>query len=115
MQESVSEQRGAWSGVDPAPRRGLRPLKKLWPYMQRYRGTLALALLVLLLAAAAGLGLPVGIRLVIDEGFSATNAQMIDRYFLLLFGLMVPNCLRQAGTISPLRNSMRHADARVGQ
>ena len=87
MQGSVSEQRGAWSGVDPAPRRGLRPLRKLWPYMRRYRGTLALALLALLLAAAAGLGLPVGIRLVIDEGFSATNAQMIDRYFLLLFGL----------------------------
>ncbi|MFQ5567173.1 MAG: ABC transporter transmembrane domain-containing protein [Paracoccaceae bacterium] len=87
MQESVSEQRGAWSGVDPAPRRGLRALKKLWPYMRRYRGTLALALLALLLAAAAGLGLPVGIRLVIDEGFSADNAQMIDRYFLLLFGL----------------------------
>jgi ATP-binding cassette subfamily B protein len=55
--------------------------------MRRYRGTLALALLALLLAAAAALGLPVGIRLVIDEGFSADNAQMIDRYFLLLFGL----------------------------
>lgn len=87
MQESVSEQRGAWSGGDPAPRRGLRPLKKLWPYMRRYRGTLALALLALLLAAAAALGLPVGIRLVIDEGVFADNAQMIDRYFLLLFGL----------------------------
>ena len=50
---------------------GLRALKGLWPFMRPYRSTIVLALAALLVAAAAGLGLPVGVRLVIDEGFSA--------------------------------------------
>lgn len=55
--------------------------------MRPYRRTIVLALAALLVAAAAGLGLPVGVRLVIDEGFSAEDAGQIDRYFLLLFAL----------------------------
>lgn len=79
----------ARTGVEHNPQRDLLPLKHLWPFMSPYRGTLALALLVLLVAAAASLALPVGVRLVIDEGFSADKAAAIDRYFLLLFGLTV--------------------------
>lgn len=66
---------------------GLRALKRLWPFMRPYRSTIVLALAALFVAAAAGLGLPVGVRLVIDEGFSAEDAGQIDRYFLLLFAL----------------------------
>lgn len=46
-----------------------------------------LALMALFAAAASGLALPIGVRLVIDDGFSAENARAVDRYFLLLFAL----------------------------
>ncbi len=71
----------------PHARRDLTPLRELWPFMRPYTATAVLAGLALLFAAAASLSLPVGVRLVIDEGFSADSARAIDRYFLLLFGL----------------------------
>ena len=72
---------------------GLRPLKQLWPFIAPYRGTLLLALGALMAASAAGLSLPVGVRFVIDEGFSrevvqnSGDASVVDRYFLVLFVL----------------------------
>jgi ATP-binding cassette subfamily B protein len=45
---------------------------------------MVLALGALLIAAAAMLFLPMTLRNVIDQGFSAENAAAIDRYFLLL-------------------------------
>ena len=73
----------------------LRPLKQLLPFISPYRATLLLALAALLVAAAASLSLPVGVRFVIDEGFSSDNVRAagtvaaIDRYFLALFALAV--------------------------
>ena len=72
----------------------LRPLKQLVPFIWPYRGVLFLALLALIVAAAASLSLPVGVRLVIDEGFSSEtvrhgNIAAIDRYFLALFGVAI--------------------------
>ena len=57
--------------------------------MRPYRGRLILAALALLVAAAAGLALPVGVRLVIDQGFSVDNSAAIDRHFLVLFAIAV--------------------------
>ena len=71
----------------------LRPLAQLLPFISPYRATLLLALVALLVAAAASLALPVGVRFVIDEGFSIDNVgaagavSAIDRHFLVLFGL----------------------------
>jgi ATP-binding cassette, subfamily B, bacterial len=45
---------------------------------------MAIALVALLIAAGAMLALPVALKNVIDEGFSAANAAAIDRYFVLL-------------------------------
>jgi ATP-binding cassette subfamily B protein len=45
---------------------------------------MVVALGALLVAAAAMLFLPITLRNVIDEGFSASNAAAIDRYFVLL-------------------------------
>lgn len=70
-----------------SPRRVLRPLLALWPFLRAYRGTVLLALTALVAAAVAGLALPIGVRLVIDDGFSAESARAVDRYFLLLFAL----------------------------
>jgi ATP-binding cassette subfamily B protein len=73
----------------PTGRTGLRALARLWPYMRRYRLQLMLAVGALLVAAMAGLAMPIGVRLVIDQGFSADNNAAIDRHFLLLFAIAV--------------------------
>ncbi len=70
----------------PLPRKP-GPLAQLAPFLAPYRGTLLLALLALLIAAGASLVLPVAVRQMIDQGFSRSNAEHIDRYFLLLFGV----------------------------
>ena len=41
--------------------RSLKPLRALWPYLRRYRGTLVLALGALLIASAAMLVLPIAL------------------------------------------------------
>jgi len=45
---------------------------------------MAIALVALLIAAGAMLGLPMALRNVIDQGFTAANAAAVDKYFLLL-------------------------------
>jgi ATP-binding cassette, subfamily B, bacterial len=62
----------------------LKPLRALLPFLAPYRGRMLLALGALLIAAGAMLFLPMALRNVIDQGFSAENAAAIDRYFLLL-------------------------------
>jgi ATP-binding cassette, subfamily B, bacterial len=74
-------------GLDRARSRDLRPLRDLLPFLKPYRGMLLAALGALVLAAGATLSLPVAVRFVIDQGFSADNAAQIDRYFLAMFGI----------------------------
>jgi ATP-binding cassette, subfamily B, bacterial len=74
-------------GADRARSRNLRPLRDLVPFLTPYRGMLLAALAALLLAAAATLSLPVAVRFMIDEGFSAESAAKVDRYFLAMFGI----------------------------
>jgi ATP-binding cassette subfamily B protein len=72
------------SNVDRPKAASLRPLRALLPFLAPYRGRMLVALGALLVAAAAMLFLPITLRNVIDEGFSASNAAAIDRYFFLL-------------------------------
>ena len=69
--------------------RSLQPLRALWPFVQAYRGHIALALGALFVAAAAMLAMPVTVRYVIDMGLAAEDPATIDRYFLWLFGVAV--------------------------
>jgi len=62
-----------------------RNLKALLPLARPYRSKMILAGLFLLLSTMATLVLPVAVRQVIDEGFSASNIASIDRWFWLLF------------------------------
>jgi ATP-binding cassette, subfamily B, bacterial len=64
--------------------KSLRPLASLLPFLVPYRGRMLLALGALLIAAAAMLFLPMALKNVIDQGFTASNIAAIDRYFLLL-------------------------------
>ncbi|MBB4121509.1 ABC transporter transmembrane domain-containing protein [Martelella radicis] len=65
----------------------LRPLAAILPYIAAYRGLVAGALVFLFTASLVTLALPVAVRRVIDHGFSADDAQLINNYFLVL-GLM---------------------------
>ena len=62
--------------------RSLGPLRALLPYLQPYRGVLALALLALLVAAAAMLALPVAFRHLVDQGLSSRSTDTINQYFV---------------------------------
>lgn len=65
-------------------RRSLAPLRGLWPHLVRYRGRLLAALGAILVAALATLALPLAVRRMIDFGFAADQAGLVDRYFEVL-------------------------------
>jgi ATP-binding cassette subfamily B protein len=64
--------------------KSLKPLRALLPFLAPYRARMLLALVALGFAAAAMLALPQALKNVIDQGFSASNAAAIDRYFYWL-------------------------------
>ena len=68
--------------------RNLRPLARLVPFLWRYRGRMAVALVALLVAAAATLVVPVAARRVIDNGFTAANATLVDQYFAVMLAVV---------------------------
>ena len=79
--------------------RKLQPLARLWPFLRRYRRTLALAGIALVAAAAATLCLPVALRFMLDAGFSEAQAERIDATFMALFGV---------ATVLALASSLRY-------
>ena len=77
--------------MDPSPfeeaerkRRSLKPLRRIFPYMSRYRGMIAGALVSLVLAAVTTLTLPLAVRRMIDHGFTGANGAFINNYFGML-------------------------------
>ena len=69
----------------------LKPLGRIFPYLKSYKRHVFFALTFLFLAAATTLVLPLAIRRMIDEGFSAGNSAFINDYFsvlLLVAGLL---------------------------
>ncbi|WP_295808155.1 ABC transporter transmembrane domain-containing protein [uncultured Nitratireductor sp.] len=67
-----------------AKRRSLKPLRRLLPYIGRYRGLALAALFFLVLAAMATLTLPLAVRRMIDNGFSESDSVFIANYFSML-------------------------------
>ncbi len=65
----------------------LKPLTRLLPYIARYRGRALLALLALVVASGATLIVPVAVRRMIDFGFSADAAALIDSYFSVMIAV----------------------------
>ncbi len=87
IMQKLSPNQKQKSESDPAPRRKLRPLRGLMPFVKPYTRTIGLILVALLIAAGATLAMPVAVRHVIDSGISADQAGSIDRYFFALFAL----------------------------
>ena len=73
--------------------RSMGPLRQLLPFLQPYRGRIALALVFLLLAAGSTLSFPLALRWLIDGGLlhPSTNASRggLSVHFVALFGLAV--------------------------
>ncbi|GAC1556298.1 MAG: ABC transporter ATP-binding protein/permease [Beijerinckiaceae bacterium] len=59
----------------------LRTLVPLLPYVARYKGRALAALAALSVASAATLAVPLAVRRMIDHGFSAEGAGLINSYF----------------------------------
>ncbi|MFT3856478.1 MAG: ABC transporter transmembrane domain-containing protein [Aquabacterium sp.] len=77
----------------PPPAKSAKPLQGLRPFLQPYRGRIALALFCLVMAALTTLVLPIALRTLIDKGFVAPDAgdrvMALRQHFLALFGVGV--------------------------
>ncbi|MCX8292992.1 ABC transporter transmembrane domain-containing protein [Phyllobacterium sp. 0TCS1.6A] len=78
-------------------RRTLKPLRRIIPYMTRYKPWLAGALVSLALAAGTTLTLPLAVRRMIDHGFSGSNGAFINNYFGMLVLLAALLAIASAG------------------
>lgn len=65
-------------------RRDLKPLRMLWPFLRPYRLQMAGATLALIVAAGTVLGLGQGLRALVDRGFAAGNADLLNQALLVL-------------------------------
>ncbi|HWK96551.1 MAG TPA: ABC transporter transmembrane domain-containing protein [Pseudolabrys sp.] len=88
----ASEGRGLGTpqpGETAASRRvNVKPLKRLAPYVLRYRGRALAALVALIVAALTTLVVPIAVRRMIDFGFSAQAAELINSYFSVLIAVV---------------------------
>jgi len=87
-----SDGRGLDTDGAPVPAAGkrsikLKPLTRLLPYIARYRGRAFAALLALIVASGATLIVPLAVRRMIDFGFSAESAALIDNYFSVMIAV----------------------------
>lgn len=64
-------------------------IKLLWNFVKAYPGHLTGAGITLLVASLATLSIPLALRQVVDQGFSAENSGAIDQYFAILLSLAV--------------------------
>lgn len=70
-------------------RRDLKPLRRLLPFLWPYRLQMLGAFVALVVAAGTVLGLGQGMRVLVDRGFAAGDAALLDRALLVLLGVIV--------------------------
>lgn len=78
-------------------RRSLQPLRRVFPYIGRYRGLVIGAGISLVLAAVTTLTLPLAVRRMIDNGFSNSDSAFIASYFGMLMVMAAVLALASAG------------------
>ena len=87
--ESVSARSESAESGGQRPRgRELRPLRKLARFIAPYRLVVGGALVALTVAAAAMLTVGLALRRVVDQGFHAEQAAVLDQQFAGLFGVV---------------------------
>jgi len=70
-------------------RRDLKPLRRLLPFLWPYRLQMLGAFVALVVAAGTVLGLGQGMRVLVDRGFAAGDAALLDQALLVLLGVIV--------------------------
>lgn len=60
------------------------PLVGLRPFLGRYKGMISSAMIALIVATIATLSFPVAVRRLMDQGFSSSSAEFIDKYFIAM-------------------------------
>jgi len=88
FQSAANTRQTVRPGSEGAPGVRLKPLIGLLPYVTPYRGRIAGAFAALLTAALATLAVPLAVRRMIDFGFSVERARLIDRYFMVMIGVV---------------------------
>lgn len=73
--------------TEDRPKSEVGKLRMLLPYLAPYRGTVIGAIIALVFAASAMLGIGQAIRRLVDIGFSAEMSDVVNLYFLALFGV----------------------------
>ncbi|WP_296743390.1 ABC transporter transmembrane domain-containing protein [Mesorhizobium sp.] len=68
-------------------RRSIGPLRRLFPYITRYRTSVVGAIISLIVAAVTTLALPMAVRRMIDHGFEASGSTFIAEYFAALVAM----------------------------
>jgi ATP-binding cassette subfamily B protein len=83
--------RGKGASDNPDRPRGsdLGQIRHLARFLRPYRGTMAAALLALTISASAVLALGVGLRLLIDEGFSSSDVTLLNEALAYMIGMVV--------------------------
>ncbi len=74
------------AGADK-PRRSLKPLAALKPYLLRHPRILVVGGIALVVSAVAMLAVPAAVRRMIDVGFTAKDGALINQYFAMMIGL----------------------------
>ncbi|MER9654103.1 ABC transporter transmembrane domain-containing protein [Mesorhizobium sp. M0152] len=78
-------------------RRSLKPLRRLFPYIGRYRKMVAGAVISLTVAAVTTLALPLAVRRMIDHGFTPSGTILIAEYFAALVAMAALLAAASAG------------------
>jgi ATP-binding cassette, subfamily B, bacterial len=68
--------------------RDLRPLRRLLPFLLKYKGKAIAALVALAVASGATLVVPVAVRRVLDHGFNGQDATLVNQYFGVMLGVV---------------------------
>lgn len=71
------------------PKGKLVNLKTLWSFVRNYKPQLFWASFFLVIAALTVLIVPTALGDIVDKGFSSDNAQKVDDYFYIFFGIVV--------------------------
>lgn len=72
-----------------APKRSLRPLLRLLPFVKPYRTQIILALVALIIASLSTLAVPLAVRRIIDHGFSVSDSLLVNQYFAVMIAVVL--------------------------
>ena len=85
---SARQEAAAAADASGSRRIKLQPLKLLLPFVDRYRGRALAACATLIVASLATLAVPIAVRRMVDHGFSAEGAELVNSYFGVMIGVV---------------------------